>query len=228
MARTTTFAVLKAEARKRADVESADERHPDSDVGRYVNQGATALRELYIEARGRTYFRKDPAQTITTDGINSRFALNPDFLRLISIRIAGLGGYTLDPFSQQDEPQLRSFTSGAWPTHYELQPAYVEILPLPSAGMTVQLDYIPAFTDLEEEDDKLEGFNGHEEYVVLFAAQCIAVKDDEMDLARKLDDDMKKVAARVAKLAPGRDAFRGERVKDVRQTRYIGGRRGGF
>jgi hypothetical protein len=226
MARTTTFAVLKAEVRKRADVESADERHPDSDVGRYINQGGAALRELYIEAKGRTYFRKSPAPLITTDGVNTRFTLPTDFLRLISIRVNGINGYALNRFSQQDEPGLRAIPSAAWPTHYELQPTTIEILPLPLAGLTLTLDYIPAYADLVADDDPLEGFNGHEEYVVMFAARCIAVKDEEWDLVRSLDSDLKMMTTRIEKLAPGRDAFRAETVKDVRGTRPFFRRRG--
>ncbi len=217
MARVRTLADLRDDARKRADVEALDDRHPDADVTRYVNQGGAALRDLLIEARGRTYFRKVTPQTITTTSA-TRYALNEDFLRLISVRLSDPGGYMLEPFSPQDEAELREPNiTGTYPTHYELQPAYIELLPATQGGKTVIVEYIPTFTDLSADDDELEGYDGWEEFVVCFAARCIATKDAEWELVRELKDEMGTVAERIAKLAPSRDAFRAERVKDVRQ-----------
>lgn len=214
--RGRTLANLRDDARKRADVEALDDRHPDADITRYINQGGAALRDLLIEARGRSYFRKATPQTITTTNA-TQYALNADFLRLISVRISMPGGYTLDPFTPQDEPALREPNiSAAYPTHYELQPAYIELLPVTGGGSTVIVEYVPTFTDLSSDSDTLEGYDGWEEYVVDFAAKCIATKDAEWDLVRELKADMMLVAQRISKLAPGRDAFRAERVKNVR------------
>lgn len=225
MARTRSLIEMRGDVRRRADVESADERHPDADITRYINQGMTELRDLLIEARGLTYFRKDPPQTITTTDNTTRYPLSADFNRLIAIRLAGSFGYCLTPFTTQDEPALRApgVTAGPYPTHYQLQPGYVAILPVHSAGAALVVDYIPTQTDLVADGDLFDGFNGWEEYVVDFAAHCIAVKDARWELARSLEADIKKLSSRVLKLAPKRDAFRAERVKDVRG--FFGGRR---
>ncbi len=230
MSRTRSLANLRDDARKRADVEALDDRHPDPDVTRYINQGGAALRDLLIKARGRTYFRKATPQTITTTSA-TQYALNSDFLRLISVRLSGVGGYTLEPFTPQDEPWLREpGVSGTWPTHYELQPGYIELLPASSAGQAVIVDYIPTFADLVADDDTLEGYAGWEEYVVCFAACCMLTKDGELEDKSSIRADMKDIEARIASLAPGRDAFRAERVKDVRHgSSYLYGRyRGGW
>lgn len=219
MARAPTLSLLEAEARKRADVESFDARHPSSDVRRYLNQGGTELRDIIIDVRGRSHFRKFPGHTIVTDGVNTRFALPTDFLRLISARVAGSGGYTLSNFTTEEEPELRDpgLSGCSSPTHYDYQPGYLEILPLPTAGVTIVVDYIPLYTDLVNDDDTLsEAFNGWEEYVIVFAARCIAVKDELWELKRALDAELARLTARIQKLAAGRDAFRAERVKDVR------------
>lgn len=216
MSRARALSDLRADARKRADVEALDDRHPDADVTRYVNQGGAALRDLLIEARGRTYFRSATPQTITTTSA-TRYDLEDDFLRLISVRLHMPGGYTLDPFTPQDEPGLREpGITATYPTHYELQPGTIELLPVTAGGATVIVEYVPAFVDLVSDGDTLEGYDGWEEYVVDFAAKCIATKDAEWDLVRELKADMALIAGRISKLAPGRDAFRAERVKNVR------------
>ena len=218
MSRTRTLAELREDVRKRADVESETARHPNADLTRYINQGGAALRDLLIEARGRTYFRKATPLTIATTTA-TRYALGSDFLRLISVRLSGSGGYLLEPFTPQDEAWLREPTNTATrPTHYELQPDYIELLPATNGGHTVVVEYIPAFADLSGDNDPLEGYDGWEEFVVDFAACCVLTKDDEQEALASVRKDMTVLAGRIARLAPTRDAFRAERVKDVRQA----------
>ncbi len=148
MPRTRTMAELVDDSYLRADLVGATDRHPRVSVLRYANQGCAELYDLLVEARGRAYYRATPS-TIVTTAATSRYALPPSFYRLISIRVGGAGGYTLEPFSPQDEPILREpGQSAAKPTHYEIQPGYVELLPLHSAGVSVVVDYVPVFTDL--------------------------------------------------------------------------------
>lgn len=229
MARTRTLADLRDDAYKCADLESAEDRHPPSDVTRYINQGGAELRDLIIEARGRTFFRSATPQTITTSASSTRYDLAEDFYRLISVRLSGDGGYTLDPFNPQDEPALREPGMGnSRPTHYELQANAIELLPAHAANLTVVVEYIPAFTDLVTDFDVLEGYSGWEEYPVLFAARCMAIKDADWERVRALTADLDRLKARIQRLAPHRDAFRSETIKDVRQTRYLGRARRGF
>lgn len=219
MARARRLVDLRADVRKRADVESATERHPDSDLDRYINQGATELRDEIISVRGRSFYRKNPPYEITTVAGTTRYALPSDFYRLISLRLKGTDGYALVPFNADDEPALRA-DGGAWyPTHYELQAGYLELLPEPGADHVVVLDYCTPHTDLVGDDDELEGYDGWEEYVVDYAARKVAIKDEEWDLVRALTSDLNATRGRVQKLAAHRDAFRAERVRDVRQTR---------
>jgi len=217
MARTRTGAELIDDSYKRADLVAATDRFPRTEVLRYVNQGGAALYDLLIEARGRAYYAVKPASTITTTASTSRYTLPTAFYRLSSVRVGGAGGYTLSPFTPQDEPWLRDPGATApKPTHYEIQPGYIELLPLHSAGESVVVDYVPYFTDLADSSNTFDGINGWEEYVVDFAARCMLIKEDELQLVGKIEQDMAKLEMRISKLAPGRDAFRAERVKNVR------------
>lgn len=217
MARTRSLAELRADAYKRADVEGASDRHPSTDVTRYVNQGIAELYDLLVEARGRSYYRKGGGHPLTTAANTTRYALPADFYRLISVRVTNAGGDVLAPFRAEDEPALREAgASTDWPTHYELQDGYIELLPAHRAGSTVRLDYVPVATQLAADGDTFDGINGWEEYVVAFAARCMAFRDEERELARDLEGEMMRLTKRIQKLAPTRDTFRAERVKDVR------------
>jgi len=222
MARTRSGEALIDDSYLRADLVGATDRHPRDVVLRYVNQGGAELYDLLVEARGRTYYRASPAQTITTAASTSRYALNAAFYRLISVRLAAPGGYALDPFNPQDEPWLREpGAATGYPTRYELQPGYIELLPLHSAGKSVIVDYVPVFTDLTDSSSStFDGINGWEQYIPYFAAREMHIHDDERELAKENDKAVQAMALRIAKLAPGRDAFRAERVKNVRNSTW--------
>lgn len=218
MARTRSGQDLINDAYARSDLESAEDRHERPDVLRYVNQGCAALYDLLIEARGRTYFRTSleiPTLSETT------FYAVAGLYRLLGVRVKGVAGFTLEPFAQQDEPILRApFTSASFPSHYELRPGGIEVLPYHRGGETLVVDYVPTCPDLADTNVSLfDGINGWEEFVVAFAAKCMATKDQDWDLVRELRNDLAGLTDRISKLAPTRDAFRAERVKNVRGNR---------
>ncbi len=94
------------------------------------------------------------------------------------------------------------------PTHYELQPGHVELLPLHRGGLSVICDYVPVFTDLADSSlSTFDGINGWEQYPVYYAAREMLMHDGET----------------ADGLAPKRDAFRAERVKNVRGSFPGGG-----
>lgn len=228
MARSRAGDDLIDDAYRRSDNEGATDRHPRADVLRYVNQGCAELYDLLIEARGRTYYRSATAWSFTTTADTTLYTASfpATFYRLVSIRVSdGTVGEPLHPFTPMEEPELRTDGVAAYfPTHYELRPNGVVLLPEHSAGKTVTVDYIPTFTDLSDSGaSTFDGINGWEEYAVCFAARNMATKDEEWELARALESDMARLKERISKLAPHRDAFRPRRLQDVRGTRMRGG-----
>lgn len=214
-ARTRTLVLLRGDVRKKADVVGATARHPDSDLTRYINQGAARLRDLLIEIRGRAFFRATPHTFTTTTA--TRYALPSGFYQLLSLRDDE--GTVFTTFSAQDEGALRLITSGP-ARFYELQDGYVELLPAPQAGRLITLDWLKAHTDLSADADPLEGFDGWEDFVVAHAARCVAVRDAEWELAAALKGELDDLTSRIRKLAPKRDQFRPERVRNVRNRNY--------
>ncbi len=238
MARTRSGEDLINDSLARADAEGTDTtggRNPRPGVLRHVNQGGAELWDLLIEARGPEYWRA-PAQSITTTANTTSYDLEDDFYLLISVRAedsAGDRGEPLLPFSTQEEPSLRDTrnSSDGFPTHYQLRRATdgtnsITVLPVHAAGHTIVVDYVPIFTDLEDDPASVfPGVNGWEEYIASYAAKKMATRDDEMTLVNELRKDMAEIRARIMKLAPKRDMHRARRVKDVRGPRLMGGGR---
>lgn len=210
---------------KRADAEGATDRFPRAEVVRYINQGRAALRDEIIKARGRSFCRKPGGEEFETTANTSVYDLPEDFYQLISVRVAEAGGDNLEPFTPLDEPDLRAEgASTDWPSHYELQEATIELLPLHQANQTIRLEYIPVLVDVEDDEDEVEGYNGWEDFIVDYAALKMIEKDDEPRVKADLRQSLKDMKLRIAELAPKRDRFKAERTRDVRGSRMFGRR----
>lgn len=220
MARTRTGEQIIDDSYLRADLVGATDRHPRTTVLRYVNQGGAELWDKIVAARGRTFCATKPPQSISTTASTSRYALAAAFYQLSAVRLDAVGGYCLEPFTAQDEPILREpgYTA-QYPTHYQLQPGYIELLPLHSAGSTIKVDYVPHFTDLADSSGStFDGINGWESYLSVYAAREMFRHDGEKQDAAECTAELAALSVRIAGLAPKRDAFRAERVKNVRRV----------
>jgi hypothetical protein len=229
MPRNRSGASLIDDALIRADVQEATDRHPRSEVLRYVNQGRTELYDILAEAYGRSYFRSSSPFVITTETDTLVYSTDfpPTFYQLISVRVSDSNGsysQPLDPLQPQEEPWLQSTSANGWPTHYELRPAALGIYPRHNADLTITMEWIPACTDLADSTSttNADGFNGWEEYVVEFAARRIFQKDDEGQQAAECVQEMARLKDRITKMAKTRDRFRPRRVQDVRGPRLGG------
>lgn len=230
MANQVSGQTLINEAYKRADQEGATDRHPRTDVLRYVNQGRRELFDLLVEANGRGYYRAASPWSITTLASTTLYTSGfpAAFYQLVSVRASdGSIQEPLLPFTPTEEPGLRQEGVAAYlPTHYEMRPNGICLLPEHAAGRTVVVEYIAAPSDLTDAaDNYVDGVNGWEEYIVYFAAMCIAEKDEDMECLSRCDAGLKRLHARIAKLAPKRDRYKPRRSSDVRGPRMYGARR---
>lgn len=224
MARSRSGENLVDDAYKRSDMQSATDRFPRAEVLRYVNQGGAELWDYIVEARGRAYCRSATPWTITTTADTSFYTSGypSDFYKLVSVRLDEEGQRApLAPLTPHEEPLLRDAEESI-PTHYDLRPTGILLLPEHSAGLSVVVDYVKNWADLSDSSGStFDGIDGWEEYIVLFAARCMAVKDEEWSLAQALDRDMDRMRERLKRLAPVKDTFRAERVQDVRGPRMF-------
>src|ERR1044072_402065 len=201
----------------RADTDGASERHPRSRVLRDVNQGGAELWDLIIKARGRSFCRSPVPWTITTTDNTLVYTLGypADFYQLIGVRLSGDYAEGLDPLQPYEEPYYGdSVTTSTVPSHYDMHPEGLALYPRHQAGLTLVVDYVPRWTDLTDSmDSTVDGVNGWEEYIVCYAARCMARRDDERQAAADLTSDMKDLATRIAQLGPQRGKQGARRVR---------------
>lgn len=227
MARTRSGQDLINDAYKKTDLEAFTDRYPRSEVLRHINQGGAELWDLILEARGRTFGRHTTPWTITTvDGqveYDSDDGFPATFLELLSVRMTGCGGdFMLTPLQPPEEAWWRAPEGRYIPEYYELLPGVMLLLPTPRACLTVVVEYVRAFTDLTDASDStFDGVNGWEDYMVCHAAAQMAEKEGELAFAARMDAEKARIAARIGKRAPSRDAYRARRARDIRGERMM-------
>lgn len=143
----------------------------DLEWNSYINASYQEAYGLYAQAYGEDYFSKSPPQTIATDGINRFFALASDFWKLLGVDVlyGNANQYvSLKPFAFGDRNQFSWINS-----------------PIPAAGQTVRVWYIPTVTVLVNPGDVIAtalSANGGDEYMV--ADACIkALAKEESDVS---------------------------------------------
>lgn len=232
-----------------ADTQNAITRFPTSEVNYYVNQGIAGLYDLLVQSCG-DYFESQA--TIITDGINTNYALPADFYRLTLAQMNignffGVTGYNvpLRQFNLNERPVLSSSTpgfsgfafayrlhggtpavpnttQGTIPTQYS-----IELLPRPSANISVLLFYVPTCPVLVNDTDTLDTINGWDYYATAYAARMMRVKDDLP--AEDLDKLMAELKQRIQGMAPHRNITEPKRITDLRAKFNEGRwRRGGY
>lgn len=155
-----------------------------------INASYQELYGLLVTTFGADYYVASPF-SITTDGINDKFALPTDFFKLLGV-------------------DLQVQASSLWTTLKEF--AFAERnrfglvnSPVPMSGQTLRLWYAPVITPLNADADlTVDIVNGWEEYIIVDAAMK-AISKEEGDvsvlMARK-----QALLARINGEAANRDA----------------------
>lgn len=227
MARTRSGASLIDDAYEVSDLVGFTDRHPRTQVLRWINQGGAELWDIILSARGRAFGRSANPWSITTvaDTVLYTSGYPADFLDLISVRLAGPGGEMLHPVRPEEEAFLREpgIYSNA-PEFYELAPGGLRLFPLHESGKIVIVEYAKTFTDLTDSSGSLfDGFNGWEDYLVYHAASEMLKKEGERQEADGFLRDKAMLKERIMKRLPARDGYGPRRAKDVRGERMGGG-----
>lgn len=217
MAKTVTLGTLRTLTRQRANME-VGQFCTDSEVNAYINLAAAELYDLLIAAYP-DYYMAAPYPIALVSGTQA-YSLPTTFYKLIGV------DYVLD--SQGNAVSLNPYQIGArnrflfTPAfnavglsylRYHLQGAQINFKPIPPSGGTVNLLYIPAFTDLSGDSDTFDTVDAWHEYVILDAAIKMLIKEESdvsMLMAQKAD--MKR---RVEELAIARDIGAADTVTDT-------------
>ena len=175
----------------------------DAEWNTLINSSYSELYGLLAQKFGADYFTQTPAAgfTISTDGVNDRFALPTAFFKLLGVDllISGSQYVSLKPFAFVDRNRF-SVTSGT----------------IPASGQTVRVIYIPRVTLLAQDADATVdavSMAGWDEYIVVDT--CIkALAKEESDVSVPM---MRKQALldRIETEAANRDAGFPSTIVDV-------------
>lgn len=185
MASNTTLGAITLAAQQRADMENGTFISA-SEWTAMVNASLQQLWEKIIEAYGSDYEVQTP-YSLTTDGTNDRYALPSDFFKLLGVDLqltsgTAAGWVTIWRFNFAERnrwslPNLRGIV-GRGNLRYRLLGGDIMFTPLPLAGQTLRLWYVPAFTPLVNASDAFDGVNGWEEWVINDVAMKALIKEE--------------------------------------------------
>lgn len=176
----------------------------DAEWNTLINSSYQELYGLLAQKFGADYFVQSPSTgyTFVTDGVNQFFALPSDFFKLlgIDVQVASPQQWvSLKPFAFADRNRLSVFNN-----------------PIPMAGQTVRVFYVPRVTLLSADAsvtvDAVD-MSGWDEYIVIDAAMK-ALEKEESDI-QAFVIRKQAILERIESEAANRDAGNPATIVDV-------------
>jgi hypothetical protein len=201
-----------------ADVESESDRHPDSEIERFLNEAISAYRDE-VSCLGNPVFLTELNATTLTAG-QSDYSLPSDFLRLFGVTIASASGDSWEAFPLE-LPERHDFDDSGDPTHYSLVPSgKIRFFPTPGGGTTYRLLYLAQWTDISGSSTFEPVLTDGDRWVVLEAAMQVATRDENSSAYQMLSDRKREIWTRIRRSAATRSSGPGRRI-DTRSRRGV-------
>jgi hypothetical protein len=217
----TTLGAVRTAAQLRADMANS-QFLTTAEWNANIQSSYQELYDLLVQKYGDNYY-VTTTFSITTDGINERFALPVDFYKLLGASLVVTTSsptqyLTLRPFmfGERDALSVPGMAiRGRTSLRYRIDGNNLWLRPFPMGGHVIQLYYIPRLVVPVLDADTIDGVNGWEEYIVVDAA-IKAMQKEESDCSLLV---MQKQALekRIEAAAENRDAGMPARVVDVRR-----------
>lgn len=249
---------IRTQSRQRADRVNSNVV-TDAEWNNYIAQSYYELYDLLVTIYD-DYFLAPGAQFVTDgttqfyplpDGIRSftnyttqQTYVAPSFYKLLGVDLALSTAQnaqtTMAKFNFEDRnkflyPNSASTIYGVFNMQYRVMGNTIEFIPVPTANQPITLWYIPRInTLLADTDVSTLGFSGWMEYVVMRSAYLALMKEESLDSAQGIMQQIAAMQKRIEETAANRDAGRPDTITDVRSG-YLGengsgwnGRMGGF
>jgi hypothetical protein len=220
----TTLLAIRTLIRERADMVNS-QFITDSELTSYVNLSYYELYDLLVTKYGNNYFVQTP-YTFVTDGIKEQYDLPADFFKLLGLDLWLNGSadsrVTLRPFTFADRnryavPNFQSFY-GVTNLRYRINGKQLWFTPIPSAGQTIQMWYVPRLTSLVLDTDIVDGVSGWEEYIIVDCAiKCMQKEESDVSV---LMSQKNALIGRINAIADNRDAGAGAVVSDTQWSDF--------
>jgi len=193
----------------------------DAELDVYINEAIADLRDKMISKVGDDYFAAET--TINLLSSTDTYALPSDFYKVLYVEIKGDDGY----FYKMRRFEVSERNFGASPINYyipdiryRLRANNIVFTPQNlMGGRQVRLTYVPIPTELVNNNDTLQGYNGWEAYVIVYAARKALVKE-ESDTGQ-LDAELVKLDQRMEAMTDNRDGSEPNRIADNSRRRDL-------
>jgi len=124
-----------------------------------------------------------------------------------------------------------SLLYGSVPDCWDLMGNQIEVLPDVSSGGNYLLTYVPTMPQLTQPDHDIDSFwlgvNGWDEYVIIDVARKACIKEESLDTAMLLRQDLQAMRERILREAQPRDDSGPGKIADVKGVRAQDGYEGG-
>jgi hypothetical protein len=221
MSGNVTFADLILEAKDRADMNNSNLVSLPM-WKKYINKSKDALYDLLVKAYGNDYYTKDTPHSITTISGVDKYALPTDFYKTVKVELY---------IDQDNQIRLRKFSHSENRPYYYIYRQnnvrgyfyreignYLFLSPTPAASEIIRLWYIPLSTNLVNDADELQGFNGWEEFIIIDSA--IKAKRKEESDTQELMIDKRDIIDRLTTMAESRNISEPCRIQDTERQNY--------
>lgn len=212
MARTYTVSELATKIRIRGDYENSD-FITDAILIDFIDSAHTEVYDLLV-TKWEDYYTLE-ATFNTSDG-EAAYTLPSDFYKLMGVDV-NHGGIWNRLF-RYNLHERNTYQDGLYSYRgniylYRLQGDTVKFIPTPTTIENMRMLYIPSAAKLTALADTIDGINGWEELVVLFALRRCQVREETSTSA--VDKEIDRQVKRLEISADARDAGEPESLQDM-------------
>lgn len=182
--------------RRVTNTETSDQANsfvPNAELYVYLNAELAELMDVIVENHDDEFFRSN--QTIVTSAGTSLYALSADFYKITSVDVVWTATVICSAkrFTEAQRNRFK-YLNRTWSyltdIYYRTVGSNLEIQPVPQAGVTLQVNYIPTFTVLSDLASTFESHNQWHWMAIWGMAASVFMKDEndagaKMAFARK-------------------------------------------
>jgi hypothetical protein len=197
-----------------------------------INQSANRLYDLLVTKFGENYFLAPPLQ-ITTNGTSTYqlpdgflYSKAPALFKLLSVEASISVGtnqwFMLSRYNDIDRDkyatlQLAGTVQSVYGLMYREMGNNLEIIPLPTNAVTLQLRYVPVLQQMLVPTDMMPfSISGWSELVILDAAIKFLIKEESFDQAQSLINERTAILDRIETTAANRNIGQPNTVSNTR------------
>ena len=195
-----------------------------------LTEARKSLYNIITECYGGDYY-SNSTYTITTGSGTQQYPLPKDMFKPTLIEVA------LNPSDPSSWVTLRRFNwiqknlwnypnvytfYGITNLRYRLMGDNLYIVPIPSGGQTIRINYVPRPKTLMIDTDIVDGISGFEEYIINYAAM-VALNKEESETAENFAGFLQKIIDDIMSAAENRDIGEPSQVSDSKQRNFSWG-----